>query len=177
MARDKAVGMEKTAKKKYRKLLTVAEMLFSLLTIPLGLGIAHRLEMGTEEEEGLVLSLAFLFLAGFQYVFPVQARMDLPLKGVLKTAWFLSAAAFPCTLGALAVIALAMFLSLFAGPSSIHMAVFLWAVIGFGLTAYLQSFLFRLAFRRLKRIHGETEPEELPDPWETENGEDSKDET
>ena len=119
---------------------------------------------------------SFLFLARFQYVFPVQALMDLPVKDVLKTAWFLSAAAFPCTLGALAVLAAAVFLSVLPGQSGINMTVFLWAVIGFGLTAYLQCFFFRMAFRRLKRIRGETEPEELPDPWETDFGEDSKDE-
>jgi len=55
------------------------------------------------------------------------------------------------------------------GPTALNTSVFLWAVIGFGLVSYLRCFLFRLAFRRLRRMRGETEPEELPDPWETED--------
>jgi len=115
------------------------------------------------------LLLGFLFLAGAQYVFPVQGILQLPLKEVLKTAWLLSAAALPCTLGALAVWAAAIYLSAFMGPTALNTSVFLWAVIGFGLVSYLRCFLFRLAFRRLRRMRGETEPEELPDPWETED--------
>ena len=118
--------------------------------------------------------LVFLFLAGAQYVFPIQAAFPLRVVEVLKTAWLLSAAALPWTLCAMAVTAGALYLSFFMGPVGMNTAVFLWAVIGFGLVAYLQSFLFRLAFQRLRRMQGQTEPEEAPDPWETENSEGSE---
>lgn len=120
--------------------------------------------------------LVFLFLAGYTYVFPIQGNFELPLREVLKSAWLISAVAFPYTLLIMAFAGAAVYISFFTGPSAFNTAVFLWAVIGFGLVAYLQCFLLRLAFRRLRRFRGEPEPEELPDPWETENSEGSDNE-
>ena len=117
--------------------------------------------------------LVFLFAAGFQYVFPVQAMMELRVRDVLKTAWLISASALPYTLGMLVIAGAAVYVSVFMGPDTLYKAVFLWAVIGFGLVAYLQSFLLRLAFRRYRRMQGIPDEAELPDPWETENSEDS----
>ena len=117
--------------------------------------------------------LVFLYLAGFAYVFPVQGNMDLPVREVLKTAWLLSAVALPYTLLILAVTGAAVYISFFTGPDTLYASIFLWAVIIFGLVAYLQSFLLRLAFKRWRRLRGEREPEEMPDPWETGNSEGS----
>ena len=121
--------------------------------------------------------LVFLFLAGFEYVFPIQGNMELSVREVLKTAWLLSAVALPYTLLMLIIAGAAVYISFFTGPDTLYAAVFLWAVIVFGLVAYLQSFLLRLAFRRLKRLRGEAEPEEAPDPWETEHSEESEHES
>ena len=110
--------------------------------------------------------LVFLFLAGGQYVFPLQARfsrMEAEKNAsktekqksvwfIVKTAWFLSAAALPWTLGALAISAAAVYLSFFMNPAALNTAVFLWAFAIFAVVAYLQSFLFRGAFQTLDRI-------------------------
>ena len=111
----------------------------------------------------VLLLLTFLFLAGAVYIFPVQGNMELSAGEVLKTAWLLSASALPYTLPALGVPAVAVYLSFFTGENTLYASIFLWAVILFGLIAYLQSFLFRLAFRRLRRLRGESPPAENSD--------------
>ena len=103
------------------------------------------------------LVLSFFFLAGGQYVFPLQARFSRmesgenrkSLWGVLKTAYFLSAAALPWTLGAAGIGVAAVYVSFFMNPAALHTAVFLWAFAAFAVVAYLQSFLFVRAFRTL----------------------------
>ena len=111
------------------------------------------------------LIILFLFLSGAQYIFPLQARnsrknldLDLNLKNkntgdilyILKTSWILSAVALPQTLCCLAIDILAVYISFFMNPAALNTAVFLWAFAGFGVTAYLNGFFFRAAFRRLK---------------------------
>ena len=105
------------------------------------------------------LILSFFFLAGGQYVFPLQARFSRmesenagkrkSLWGVLKTAYFLSAATLPHTLGAAGISIVAVYVSFFMNPAALHTAVFLWAFAAFAVVAYLQSFLFIRAFRIL----------------------------
>ena len=93
--------------------------------------------------------LAFLFLAGFQYVFPLTARYDMGVKATLKTAWLLSAAALPWTLLSLAVIAAAIYISFFMAPGAVNVFIFLWAFAIIAIIAYLNSFFYRKAFRKL----------------------------
>ena len=103
------------------------------------------------------LILSFFFLAGGEYVFPLQARFSRMESGenrkspwgVLKTAYFLSAAALPWTLGAAGIGVAAVYVSFFMNPAALHTAVFLWVFAAFAVTAYLQSFLFVRAFRIL----------------------------
>ncbi len=100
------------------------------------------------------LILLFLFFAGWQYIFPLQARnsrenRDQDIKSVLKSSWLLSAVALPQTLCCLAIDIFAAYLSFFMNPAAINTAVFLWAFAGFGVVAYLNSFLFQIAFRKL----------------------------
>ena len=105
------------------------------------------------------LILLFFFLAGGQYVFPMQAhfsRMETDGNGkapwvVLRTAYFLSAAALPWTLGTAGIGVVAVYVSFFMNPAALHTAVFLWAFAAFAVVAYLQSFLFVKAFRILER--------------------------
>ena len=93
-----------------------------------------------------VLLLVFLF--GFLYIFPLQARYQNKLRYTLRNAWLLSIAALPWTILALLVPAVAFYLSFYLiGGGS--MAIYLWAVCGFGLVAYLDSFFFRRAFRKI----------------------------
>ena len=93
--------------------------------------------------------LVVLFLFGFQYIFPMQARYRLKVRHTLKNAWLLSIAALPWTLLSLVVTGGAIYLTLFMNPNGFNMALFIWAVGGFGIVCYLNSFLFRIAFRKL----------------------------
>lgn len=93
--------------------------------------------------------LLLLFLFGFLYIFPLQARYQNKPRHTLRNAWLLSVAALPWTLLSLAVIIAAVYLSFFLKPESFRMAIFFWVVGGFGVVAYLDSFFFRLAFRKI----------------------------
>ncbi len=97
-------------------------------------------------------ALMALLLAGFQYLFPLQARYGGRVGETLRTAWYLSAAALPWTLCSLAVTGTAVGLSFFLDPGVRNAAVFLWGAVLFAVTAYLNSFLFLRAFRRLDRL-------------------------
>lgn len=102
------------------------------------------------------LVLAFLWLAVFQYIFPLQAKFRMSVGQTLKTAALLSAAALPWTLASLAVTAGAIYLSFFMNPDGIGIAVFLWFVGIFAVVAYLNSFFFRQAFKRVVPEHDKT---------------------
>lgn len=91
--------------------------------------------------------MAFLFLCGLQYVFPIQARYRLRIRDVIKDAWLLSVAALPWTVCSLGVLIGALFLTGYM--MSFDMCLFVWGVLGFGVVCYLQAFLFRLAFKKL----------------------------
>ncbi|MBQ3276437.1 MAG: DUF624 domain-containing protein [Oscillospiraceae bacterium] len=95
--------------------------------------------------------LAFLFLAGFQYVFPLLSRYSMSVKATLKTAWLLSVAALPWTLLALAVTAAAVYISFFMSPRAVNIFFFLWAFVIIAVIAYLNSFFYRRAFRKLPK--------------------------
>ncbi len=95
------------------------------------------------------LVLVFLWLAVFQYIFPLQAKFRMKVGRTLKTAALLSAAALPWTLCSLAVTGGAVWLSFFMNPNALDMAVFLWAFTVFAVVAYLNSFFFCQAFKRL----------------------------
>jgi hypothetical protein len=50
-----------------------------------------------------------------------------------------------------------VYLTLFMNPGFLNMAVFLWAVLLFAIVAYLNSYFFRQAFRRLEPVEREGE--------------------
>lgn len=91
--------------------------------------------------------LLVLFLCGLLYVFPIQARYRLRVRDVLKNAWLLSIAALPWTVCCLVVIALALVLTL--RMMSFHMCIFVWLVLGFGVVCYLNTFFYKLAFKKM----------------------------
>lgn len=103
-----------------------------------------------------VLVLVFLF--GFLYLFPLQARYQNKVRHTIRNAWLLSVAALPWTLLSLVVIVLAVYVSFFMKPEGFMMAIYLWAVCGFGVVAYLCSFFHRKAFGKIspEQLQGET---------------------
>lgn len=91
--------------------------------------------------------MCIIFLFGFQYFFPMQARYVNTVKNTLKNAWLLSIAALPWTILSIALVIAAVYISFFMNPSGVHLAVFLWGMAGFGIVAYLNSFFFQKAFQ------------------------------
>lgn len=91
--------------------------------------------------------IAFFFLCGYQYLFPIQARYKLKVKDTIKNAYLLSIAALPWTL--LSILLLAGSLYLTFGMMRSDMGLFIWAMLGFGILDYLNCFLFRQAFKKL----------------------------
>lgn len=100
------------------------------------------------------LVLVILWLAVFQYIFPLQAKFRMKVGQTMKTAALLSAAALPWTLASLAVTAGAVYLSFFMNPDGLGIALFLWFFVIIAVVAYLNSFFFRQAFKRLAPEHG-----------------------
>lgn len=93
--------------------------------------------------------LALLFFFGFLYIFPLQARFENKTWNTLRNAWLMSVAALPWTLLNLLLLVAAVYISFIMNPSAVEAFAYLWAVCGFALIAYLQSFLFRRAFRKI----------------------------
>ena len=108
------------------------------------------------------LVLVLLFFFGFLYLFPLQARYENSIRNTLRNAWLMSVAALPWTLLNLVLLAAAIYISFIMNPGAISTFAYLWAVCGFGLIAYLQSFLFLRAFRKLspEQLSRETQASE-----------------
>ncbi len=118
------------------------------------LGIYYIAISGIGGVFGRVYRISFfmvciVFLFGFQYLFPLQARYKNTVKNTLKNAWLLSIAALPYTVLSIALVAGAVYISFFMNPNGANAAVFLWAMLGFGLVAYLDGFFFQKAFRMI----------------------------
>lgn len=107
--------------------------------------------------------MCILFLFGFQYFFPLQARYKNKVKNTLKNAWLLSIAAFPWTLLSIVLVVAAVYISFFMDPGGANTAVFLWGVIGFGIVVYLNSLIFRKAFRMIDPEKMEIGRHEIPE--------------
>ena len=93
--------------------------------------------------------LLMVFLFGFQYIFPIEARFRLHVKDTLKNSWLLSIAAFPWTILSLAIPAGLVYILFFMNPTGFSMGVFLWTICGFGVVTFLNSFIFLHVFKRL----------------------------
>lgn len=96
--------------------------------------------------------MCIVFLFGFQYLFPLQARYQNKVKNTIKNAWLLSIAALPWTLLSIVIVVGAIYITFFMDPNGFNMAVFVWGTLGFGVVAYLNSFIFQKAFRMIDPV-------------------------
>lgn len=133
------------------------------------LGIYYMIISSMTGMAGNVYRISFfvmcvVFLFGFQYFFPLQARYRNSVRNTFKNAWLLSIAALPWTLLSILLVVAAVYISFFMNPNGVSLAVFLWGMAGFGIVAYLNSMFFRKAFQKIdpekleESIH--TAPEE-----------------
>lgn len=90
--------------------------------------------------------LLFIFLFGFQYIFPLLAQTDLKVLQVWKNAWRLAIAAFPWSL--LNLVIIIGFSVLVTMVLSANIAVYLWGFVFFGLVTFFSSFIIRIVFQR-----------------------------
>ena len=102
-----------------------------------------------------LLCVVALFV--YQYIFPLQARYRMKTLALLKNAFLLSIAALPWTLASIGVSAGMVYLTIFMNPGFLNMAVLFWAMLLFAIVAYLNSFFFRQAFKRLEGEEGSVE--------------------
>ena len=141
----------------FRKNFAQATLLWLLTLLLAGLLGAYWWAVG-QLPDGLMRTyrvtffvLCVVLLFGFQYFFPLQARFRMRTGHLMKNAWLLSVAALPWTLCSIGVTGGIVYVTLFMNPGFLNMAVFLWAVLLFAVTVYLNSFFFLAAFRRVKR--------------------------
>ena len=93
--------------------------------------------------------LCILFLFGFQYIFPMQAKFDMKSGEILKKAWMISVLALPWTLASIVCTGGAIYVSFFMNIETIGTAVYIWLVAGFGLIAYINNLFFEKAFEKI----------------------------
>lgn len=91
--------------------------------------------------------ISFLFVCGYQYLFPIQARYKLRIRDTIKNAYLLSVAALPWTVLSILLTVGSLYLTFYM--MSFDMGLFIWAVMGFGIVDYLNCLLFRQAFKKL----------------------------
>lgn len=131
------------------------------------LGIYYLIILSLAGAAGKMYRISFflmciVFLFGFQYLFPMQARYRNTVKNTVKNAWLLSIAALPWTVLSILLAAGAVYISFFMDPASVNMSVFLWGMLGFGIVAYLNSFFFRRAFRLIDPAKMEVKSRAIP---------------
>lgn len=90
--------------------------------------------------------LLFLFLMGFQYVFPLLAHSDSKVLQVWKDSWKMAVTALPWTALNLVIILGSTAVCTLLLPA--NMAVYLWAFLFFALIAFLSSFIIRHVFKK-----------------------------
>jgi len=82
------------------------------------------------------------------YIFPVIAAFKNTLKKLWIYSFFMAARNLPATFVIAAVSILPLYVSLtFPDPAVFMVLLFIWIVCGFGLTAWLNTFLFYRIFR------------------------------
>lgn len=93
--------------------------------------------------------LLFVFLTGFLYLFPLQARFQNKVRHTLRNAWLTALLALPWTLLVLLLDGAALYVSFFMNPLALQAAIFIWCAAGFGVVALLNSYIFRRVFAKI----------------------------
>lgn len=90
---------------------------------------------------------AFLYLMIASYVFPILSKFDNTVKNTLKNAAIMSIAHFPWTL-LLVIVNMIPAIVLFINLGYIMILIPIMIVVGFGLLAFINSFIFNRIFKR-----------------------------
>lgn len=96
----------------------------------------------------LILVLAVIVTITAMFVFPVIAAFQNTLKNLWIQAFFMAAKNLPFALAILALNVIPLYVSLTTpSPQLFGTALFIWIVAGFGLIAWINTFLFYRIFR------------------------------
>lgn len=98
--------------------------------------------------------LSIIFLFGFQYIFPMQARYEVNIRYILKNAWIVSILALPWSLASIAATGIMIYVSFFMNTDMIGTAAYLWLVAGFGVLSYINNIFFQKAFEKVMPEEG-----------------------
>lgn len=95
----------------------------------------------------LIIVLAVIVAITAMFVFPVIATFQNTLKNLWIQSFFLAAKNIPSALAVLALNVIPLYLSLTtSSPQVFGLALFIWIIAGFGLTAWINTFLFYRIF-------------------------------
>lgn len=108
----------------------------------------------------LFLCFFLIYFMVFIYVYPILAKFDNTVKNTFKNALFMSIRHFPSTVLML-LIGILPWILFFYFPNTLPMILMFYALMGFGMLAYINSlFLVRIF---AKYIPEEENEEELPE--------------
>lgn len=129
---------------------TVSWLILLLASLVLGMDYRAAGIMGGTFQQifsFLVILVSMIILFPAIYIFPYIARFENTIKNSLKNAFIISIAQLPFTILLLLILAAAVAFTIFI---DFRIVGFVWFVIGFSGLAYLNSFLYRLAFRKFE---------------------------
>lgn len=90
--------------------------------------------------------LLFVFIFGFQYIFPLVAKTEKKVIDVWKLAWKLAITALPWSfLNMLVLVGFSVLVTLVLPANT---AVYLWGFLLFGLITFLSSFVIQKVFQK-----------------------------
>ena len=95
----------------------------------------------------LALSLSISLIIISTYVFPLQAKFENSCKNTLKNAWIMSVKHFPTTIVVVGLNSLVIVCILFNNLTLVY-GLAGYTLIGFALTAYLNSYFFNKVFEK-----------------------------
>ena len=96
--------------------------------------------------------MTILFLVGYQNLYPTAARwQELSVKDCLCRAYVVAAIGLPWTLLGIVLTGVFAYVTLVLNHNIFRFGFFLWAVCGFGIIAYICSFLFLKAVSAYER--------------------------
>ncbi len=109
---------------------------------------------------GASLMFTFIWLMEALFVYPVQARFENTVWNTMKNAWLMAAGNLHIFLLALIIMA-APFMTLLLNTGLFLSTLPVWILLGPGLTAWLNSYLFQHCFRKYVSSGKEEEETEI----------------
>lgn len=151
-------GFLRAFKENFKKATVIHLILivFAILTAVYVMAIGALPEQMQSVFYGISLLFVLLFLMEMQFVYPVQARFENTIWNIMKFAWVMAMGNLPVFLVSLLITGLP--LGTFLLNTSLFIRSFpFWLLLGPGLLAWLNSYLFQHCFKKYIPAEEETE--------------------